>query len=207
VTQNASRTLRSMKLIPSGTSVDTGRSDCELRLRQLEPKLGSGLLNLKTRIERDTTLAERIRSKYQSKNKTGYSLNAFLDFDTPAQILSHLMIVAEGTLGFIAEAILETIPDMPLKYTGLLVFSSIHSACGAIVPLREAGAATIELMDRASLMSVEKKPGMPVDLASFPESAAALLVEFHAATLDADQLNRLAAIRVVQSLDLLVQPV
>ena len=69
------------------------------------------------------------------------------------------MIGAEGTLGFIAEAILETIPDMPLKYTGLLVFSSIHSACGAIVPLRDAGAATIELMDSASLRSVEKKAG------------------------------------------------
>ena len=205
VTQNAYHTLRSMKLmLPSGTIVDTGQSDCESALRHLEPKLCSGLLNLKTRIERDATLAERIRLKYRMKNTTGYSLNAFLDFDTPAQILSHLMIGAEGTLGFIAEAILETIPDMPLKYTGLLVFSSIHSACGAIVPLRESGAATIELMDRASLRSVEKKPGMAAVLASLPDSAAALLVEFHAATLETDQLNRLAAVRVVQNLDLLV---
>ena len=191
-------------MLPSGTIIDTGKADSELRLRQLEPKLCSGLLNLKTRVEGNTTLAERMRSKYKMKNTTGYSLNAFLDFDTPAQILSHLMIGAEGTLGFIAEAILETIPDLPLKYTGLLVFPSLHSACGAIVPLREAGAATIELMDRASLRSVEKKPGMPADLASLPESAAALLVEFHAATLEADRLNRLAAVRVIHSLDLLV---
>jgi D-lactate dehydrogenase len=140
VTHNAYHTLRSMKvMLPSGTVIDSGQHHCELRLRQLEPTLCSGLLELKTRIQRDNALAERIWAKYQMKNTTGYSLNAFLDFDTPAQILSHLMIGAEGTLGFIAEAVLETIPDMPLKYTGLLVFSSIHSACGAIVPLREAG--------------------------------------------------------------------
>jgi D-lactate dehydrogenase len=138
------------------------------------------------------------------KNTTGYSLNAFLDFDTPAQILSHLMIGAEGTLGFIAEAVLKTIPDLPLKYTGLLIFPSLHAACDAIMPLRDAGAATIELMDRASLRSVESKPGMRADLASLPQSAAALLIEFHSATFEADQLNRLAAERSVQSLALLV---
>jgi D-lactate dehydrogenase len=207
VIHNAYHTLRSMKfMLPSGTIIDTGQSDSEVRFRQLEPQLCSGLLELKARIEQNPGLAERIRSKYRMKNTTGYSLNAFLDFDTPAQILSHLLIGAEGTLGFIAEAVLETIPDLPLKYTGLLVFPSLHSACGTIVTLREAGAATIELMDRASLRSVEMKPGMPADLASLPESAAALLVEFHAATHESDQLNRLAATKVVESLDLVVPP-
>jgi D-lactate dehydrogenase len=207
VLHNAYHTLRSMKfMLPSGTVIDTGQPDSEMRLRQLEPKLCSGLLELKTRIERDSGVAERIRSKYRMKNTTGYSLNAFLDFEAPAQILSHLMIGAEGTLGFIAEAVLETIPDLPLKYTGLLVFPSLHSACGTIVALREAGAATIELMDRASLRSVEKRPGMAADLASLPESAAALLIEFHAATHESDQLNRLAAVKVVQSLNLLIPP-
>jgi D-lactate dehydrogenase len=81
-------------------------------------------LNLKTRIERDT-LAERIRSKYRMKNTTGYSLNAFLDFDTPAQILSHLMIGAEGTLGFIAEAVLETISDLLLAVIRKRSFLSV----------------------------------------------------------------------------------
>lgn len=207
VIHNAYHTLRSMKLmLPSGTVIDTGQPHCERRLRELEPKLHSGLLELKSRIERDNVLAERIRAKYRMKNTTGYSLNAFLDFDTPAQILSHLMIGAEGTLGFIAEAVLETVPDLPLKYTGLLVFPSIYSACEAIVSLREAGAAIIELMDRTSLRSAEKKPGMLADLAALPDSAAALLIEFHAATYETDQLNRVSAARAVQSLNLLVPP-
>jgi D-lactate dehydrogenase len=57
-------------------------------------------------------LAARIRSKYKMKNTTGYSLNAFLDFATPVEIFSHLLIGAEGTLAFIAEAVLETVPTI-----------------------------------------------------------------------------------------------
>ncbi len=36
------------------------------------------------------------------KNTTGYGLNALVDFDDPVQILAHLMIGSEGTLGFIS---------------------------------------------------------------------------------------------------------
>ena len=58
----------------------------------------------------ETLIAAGVKRVY---GVVGDSLNAFLDFDTPAQILSHLMIGAEGTLGFIAAAVLETIPDTP----------------------------------------------------------------------------------------------
>ena len=36
------------------------------------------------------------------KNTTGYSLNALIDFTDPFDIIEHLMIGSEGTLGFIA---------------------------------------------------------------------------------------------------------
>ena len=48
-------------------------------------------------------LAERIRHKFRMKNTTGYSLNALVDYDDPVDILIHLMIGSEGTLGFISE--------------------------------------------------------------------------------------------------------
>ena len=52
---------------------------------------------------RNETLAARIRHKFRLKNTTGYSLNALVDFDDPIDMLAHLMIGSEGTLGFISE--------------------------------------------------------------------------------------------------------
>ena len=112
------------------------------------------------------------------KNTMGYSLNAFLDHQSPVAILSHLMIGSEGTLGFIAEAVLRTVPDYPLKHTGLVFFPDVPAACTAIVPLRESGARALELMDRASLAAVEGRPGVPESLPGLPPAAAALLVEY-----------------------------
>ena len=43
------------------------------------------------------------------KNTTGYSLNALVDFDDPIDVLAHLMIGSEGTLGFISEITYRTV--------------------------------------------------------------------------------------------------
>ncbi len=75
---------------------------------------------------------------------------------------------------------LRTVPDLPVKHTGLLLFPTVRDACDGIVPLRDAGAAAVELMDRAALRSVERQPGIPTSIARLPESAAGLLVEFQA---------------------------
>ena len=179
VVQNAYHTLISLTFIlPSGTQIDTADPNANNILCMLEPELCATLLRLKAEIEANPTLADRIRLKYRTKNTTGYSLNAFLDFQLPVDILGHLLIGSEGTLAFIAEAVLKTVPDYPVKYTGLLLFADLHAACSAIAPLSEAGAAALELMDRASLRSVEDQPGIAPYLKDLPEAAAALLVEF-----------------------------
>ena len=179
VEQNAYHTLESLTFIlPSGRSFNTALPDADERFRQLEPALAQGLLELKARIAGDPVLPKRIRDKYRMKNTVGYSLNAFLDYEKPIEIFRHLMIGAEGTLGFIAEAVLRTVPDLPVKYTGLLFFPSLHAACAAIEPFRQAGAKALELMDRAALRCVEKQPGVPANVATLPPEAAGLLAEF-----------------------------
>ena len=167
-------------VLPSGTRIDTEdpRADDELRAR--EPALHEGLLELKRRLVGDAALSARIRSKYRMKNTTGYSLNAFLDFERPVDVFAHLLIGGEGTLAFISEAVLATVPDLPVKLTGLLLFPDVHAACDAIAPLRDAGAKALELMDRASLRSVQDKPGMPASFKGLGPRAAALLAEFQA---------------------------
>jgi D-lactate dehydrogenase len=204
VTQNAYHTLRSMTfMLPSGTVIDSAAPDAEDRFWKAEPALAAGLMELKSEIESNPKLAARIRAKYKIKNTTGYSLNAFQDYATSVQIFSHLLIGAEGTLAFIAEAVLETVPDLPVKYTGLLLFPDLHAACAAIVPLRDAGAAALELMDRASLRSVEDKPGIPASIQNLPEGAAGLLVEFQTADVTAVSANAAKAQAAVVGLNLI----
>ena len=181
VAQNSYHTLESLTFVlPTGTAVNTARPDADRELRLREPALAAGLSELRDRLLSDAALAARVRAKYRTKNTTGYSLNALLDFDTPARMLEHLLIGAEGTLAFIAEAVLVTVPDLPVKTTGLLLFSTVKEACAAIVPLAAAGAAALEVMDRAALRSVETQPGIPPGIRGLPEGAAGLLVEFQA---------------------------
>ena len=55
------------------------------------------------------------------------------------------MIGSEGTLGFVAEAVLRTIPDDPFKYTGLLFFDDVPAACSTIETLKRSGARALDL--------------------------------------------------------------
>ena len=182
VDQNAYHTLASLRfLLPSGTAIDTAAPDAEDVFFAREPGLARGILELKSRIDGDSALAGRIRRKYRTKNTTGYGINAFLDFDRAVDIFAHLLIGAEGTLAFISEAVLNTVPDLPVKYTGLLLFPDLYAASESIVPLRQAGAKALEIMDRASLRSVEDQTGTPPVIKTLAEGAAGLLVEFQSA--------------------------
>ena len=195
VEQNAYHTLASMKfLLPSGTLIDTALPKADEEFLAREPKLARGILELKAKLGGNPALRDRIRGKYRMKNTTGYSLNAFLDFDRAIDIFQHVLIGAEGTLAFIAEAVLNTVPDLPVKYTGLLLFPDLYAAAASIVPLRQAGAKALEIMDRASLRSVEEKPGIPPSIRLLPDAAAGLLVEFQSADENArPELEKLAA--------------
>jgi len=204
VAQNAYHTLASLTFVlPSGTVIDTATPDADERFRAAEPALTEGLLKLKADLLGNPALAQRIRSKYLTKNTTGYSLNAFIDFDRPVDIFRNVLVGSEGTLAFIAEAVLNSVPDLPVKVTGFLMFPDLHAACAAIIPLRDAGAAALELLDRASLRSVENQAGSPASIKTLPAGAAALLVEFHGPDESVRaELERLA-ISTAASLDLL----
>jgi D-lactate dehydrogenase len=192
VAENAFHTLASIRFIlPSGLTIDTSDEDAGERLRAGAPGLAAGLLALRARVLQDSALAGRIRAKYRMKNTTGYSLNALIDFDTPEQILAHLLVGSEGTLAFIAEAVLEALPDYPAKRTGLLYFESSARAAGAVEPLARSGARAIEFMDFASLRSVAGERALGVDVATLEPETVALLVEYQCE--DAAALEALSA--------------
>jgi len=207
VVENAYHTIHSLTLVlPNGLVLDTAAPDAAAQLREGAPEIANGLLELRRRLLADAHLTERVHSRYKMKNTDGYSLNALLDFDDPVNILTHLMIGSEGTLGFIAEAVLNTLPDYPRRYTGQLYFKNIHDAARAIAPLRDSGARAAEIMERAALRSVQNLPGAPAILRQLPDSAAAILVEYQGIT-NEDMANiRRVATSTLKNLDLIQDP-
>jgi D-lactate dehydrogenase len=180
-------------VLPNGFVLNTEDPKANQIFENEQSDIANGLLELKQRIinsiaeYKGEKLAQKIRRRYQMKNTNGYLLNAFLDFDTPLDILTHLMIGSEGTLGFIAEAVLHTLPDYPRRYTGQLYFRNIQDAASAIYPIKQSGARAAEIMDRESLRAVQNVTGAPEILKQLPNGAAAILVEYK--TEDAESIS------------------
>ena len=207
VTENSYKTIRSMTIVfPNGFVLNTGTPEAAKSFENEQPYIAEGLLDIRQRIFANPELTRRIRKRYQSKNTNGYSLHAFVDFDTPLDILNHLMIGSEGTLAFIAEAVLHTLPVLTHKYTALLLFKTVQDAAAAIYPLRESGARAAEILDRAALRSVESVPGVPAILRELPKSAAAILVEYQAPNSEALVHFQKEAAQTLKKLRLLHDP-
>jgi D-lactate dehydrogenase len=179
-------------VLPSGTVIESAAPDAAQRFAEAEPELARGLAEIRDEIRADAELSERIRNKFRIKNTTGYRLCAFLDEEEPVQILRRLLIGSEGTLGFIAEAVFETVPLPPKTTLSWLHFEGIESATDPVPALVESGATAVELMVAPALMvAAQNIAGAPQDWLELPPTSAALLVEFGA---ESDgELDRLVA--------------
>ncbi|MFD3695409.1 FAD-binding and (Fe-S)-binding domain-containing protein [Streptomyces sp. NPDC058646] len=206
-TRNAYRTLSSLTLVlPGGTVVDTADPLADEELARAEPALCRGLMDIKGEIEADPALVARIRTKYEIKNTTGYRLDAYLDGNTPVEILRGLMVGSEGTLGFIAEVVFDTLPLDRELTSALLFFPSLTAAAAAVPRFNEAGAAAVELMDGNTLRASVSVAGVPADWADLPGRTAALLVEFRAPDAAGRAVYERRAAEALAGLDL-VSPV
>lgn len=192
--QNSYKTLKSMRVVlAGGTVLDTGGGESRAAFAAANPALLEGLAGLAREVRTDEKLFERIRRKFAIKNTTGYSLNALIDYEDPFDILEHLIIGSEGTLGFISEITYRTVPDHAHKACTLLFFDALVQACRAVTRLKSEPVAAVELIDRAGLASVKGKPGMPEFLGALGRDATALLVEIQGAN-DAEVDARVAAV-------------
>ncbi|MGR5543831.1 FAD-binding oxidoreductase [Vibrio sp. PNB22_2_2] len=179
--QNSYRTIDSIKVVFSdGTLLDTASQQSISAFKTTRPDIIKGLNALVQETQQNDELRELIKHKYRLKNTTGYALNALVDFNDPIEVLEHLMIGSEGTLGFIAEITYNTVIEHDFKASTLLVFADIEQACQAVTTLSHTPVAAVELMDGRALRSVADKPGMPEFIQTLDLEAAAILVETHA---------------------------
>lgn len=177
---NTYQTLESLEFIlPSGTRIDSADVDADATLKSQEPGLYAALTDLRARILGNPQALRTITSMYAMKNTMGYGLNSLVDFSRPIDILVHLLVGSEGTLGFVSSAVFATVPAQPYVMTGLLIFDSLGAAAREILQFKELGATAVELMDATSLRvaqgaarPLEQIKGLDV------RNHAAVLVEF-----------------------------
>lgn len=177
VKHNSYHTVADMTLVfADGRVLDTSCSESVSAFRYHSHGLLEGLSELAAEVNANEALRSRIRHKYRLKNTTGYGINALVDYKDPLDILKHLMIGSEGTLGFIADITYKTVAQDPHRATGFFVFDSLQACCESVSLLSGRPVEAVELMDFRALQSVADQPGMP-DITSLPTTAAALLIE------------------------------
>lgn len=172
--------MESMRLVLlDGTVLDTADPVSRKAFRQAQGPLLAGLEQLAFQLRGNPALAERVARKYQIKNTTGYGLRSLLEFDDPIDMLAHLMIGSEGTLGFISEITHRSITIHPHKASAFLVFNDIRNAGIAVTrfKLDKAPVSAAEMIDYYALKAVQHMDGVPGYLADIPAGATALLVQ------------------------------
>jgi len=179
---NTYNTLESLTFVlPSGTVIDTAHADAEAQFKREEPELVEKLEQLKRRVRGNAESVAKIEQHFALKNTMGYSLNAFLDYESPLDIFTHLLVASEGTLAFIAEAVLRTVEVPKLKTTTIAVYPTVDAATRSLPALFDSKAATLELMDSRSIAVGRGFDSVPEQITGFElDQHAALLIEYHA---------------------------
>ena len=179
--QNSYKTIRSIRVVLlDGTVLDTSdKKSIEQFLRE-KPQMVEDILQLRKEILADEELTHLIHHKYKIKNTTGYGLNSLVDFEDIIDIINHLFIGSEGTLGFVSEIVYNTVEDVPHKGCGLMFFSTLNDASLAVVALANMGREKVvaaEMMDYQSLKAVQTLENVPEFVREVPEGTSAILFQ------------------------------
>lgn len=182
---NSYHTLKSIRLVfADGSVLDSADKESIAAFRQTHHHWLTGLLDVREAILADQELFSKIRRKYSIKNTVGYSLNAFIDFSDPIDILAHLMIGSEGSLGFISEITYNTVPDYAYKKAALFYFKTLRQAAEATQILKYSPAAAIEILDSIALDCAVSQLSQFFP-AGYNSDMAALLIDVRAESPDA----------------------
>jgi D-lactate dehydrogenase len=208
VQKDAYHTVSALTFVtPSGAVIDTSSPDAEIEFAVAEPRLAEGLLELRRELLADPALADRVRRKYAIRNTHGLRLCALLDGETPLEIFRRLLVGSEGTLAFIAEAVVETIPAPRVTSVAWIPVPTIDEAIALVPGLVSLGASAVELMVAPALTAAGQAfAETPSYWKSLDPKAAALLVEIGAEDQDALEEKQRQVIEHVSAARL-IQPV
>ncbi|ECO6130545.1 FAD-binding oxidoreductase [Campylobacter coli] len=176
---NSYKTLRSIRVIlANGSMLDTSDALSVARFKDENKKLINELREIKEEINANKELKDLIIKKFKIKNTTGYSLNAFVDYDDEIDILAHLLVGSEGTLGFVSEVKLAVLDDLEFKACALLFFDNINNAANTIKEFAKVDfISSAEIMDYASLKAASNYDELRDILADIKEGNTCVLIQ------------------------------
>jgi D-lactate dehydrogenase len=187
---NSYHTLKGLRLIlADGAVLDTRDSDSVAHFSATHRDLLAGIGQLRDQLLADDALVQRVRHKYRLKNTTGYGLNALLDYSDPIDILAHLMVGSEGTLGFIAEVSLATVEDYAHRASAMVAFANLQNCAEAVALLKTVNVDAVELLDARSLRAVQHMPGLPAFSHTLADKGGVLLIDVRGVDLATLQAN------------------
>lgn len=179
--QNSYKTIRSIRVVLlDGSILDTSDQKSIDQFLKEKPQMVEDILQLRKDILADEELTHLIHHKYKIKNTTGYGLNSLVDFEDIIDIINHLFIGSEGTLGFVSEIVYNTVEDVPYKGCGLMFFKTLNDASLAVVALANMGRDKVvaaEMMDYQSLKAVQSLDNVPEFVREVPEGTSAILFQ------------------------------
>lgn len=157
---NSDRELESVRMVfADGSVLDTGDKASGEAFRASHPDFIKGIEELRDEILADKELSDRIRYKYSIKNVTGLNIFPFVRFQDPFDIMAHLLVGSEGTLAFMSQVTMKTLPLPAKEASAMVYFGTIREAAEAVVALRKdidpAALDAAELLDKRSLASVD----------------------------------------------------
>lgn len=157
---NSDKELESVRMVlMNGTVLDTGDKASRNAFRASHPEFIRKIEELRNEILADKELSDRIRYKYSIKNVTGLNIFPFVRFEDPFDIIAHLLVGSEGTLAFMSQVTMNTLPLPSKEASAMVYFGTIREAAEAVVALRkEINPAVLdaaELLDKRSLASVD----------------------------------------------------
>ncbi len=169
---NSDKEMLSARIVlADGTILDTGSENSKKKFSVSHPEFVAAIEKIRDEILSDSKLTERIRYKYSIKNVTGLNIHPFVEFHDPYDIIAHLMVGSEGTLGFLSEVKMKTRPVPKYRASAMIYFNNIKTAAESVLALQKENVQVAELLDRRSLLSVNDQTG-----------DTAILVETHAET-------------------------
>lgn len=177
-TKNSYATIESIRVVfANGSVLDTSSIDSIESFKANNSKFIDSVAKIHQQINQDKELVAFIKKKFSIKNTSGYSLNAFLDFEDPIKIIERLIIGSEGTLGFVSNVTLNTVPEY--KYKALnLIYGNLDELINLTTKLAPLNPSSVELLDYLSLKSVSGVTELQPYLVPLEnENVAAIMIE------------------------------